>query len=38
VIVMSPIYVPEITAQLDRLGVRPAQLVTVESPQQLVAA
>jgi hypothetical protein len=38
VIVMSPIYVPEITEQLDRMGVRPAQLVTVESPQQLAAA
>lgn len=38
VIVMSPIYLPEITAQLDELGVRPAQLVTVEAPQKLAAA
>jgi hypothetical protein len=38
VIVMSPIYLPEIRAQLDRLGVRPQRLVTVEAPEQLAAA
>jgi hypothetical protein len=37
-IVMSPIYLPEITAQLEALGVRPAQLLTVEAPEQLKAA
>ncbi len=38
VIVMSPIYLPEIKAQLDAMGVRPGQLVTVEEPEQLQAA
>jgi SAM-dependent methyltransferase len=37
VIVMSPIYLPEITAQLDRMGVRPNCLVTVEAPDPLEA-
>jgi hypothetical protein len=31
-IVMSPIYLPEINAQLDAMGVRPQQLLTVEAP------
>jgi 2-polyprenyl-3-methyl-5-hydroxy-6-metoxy-1,4-benzoquinol methylase len=35
VIVMSPIYLPEITAQLDHRGVRPAHFLTIEAPQQL---
>jgi SAM-dependent methyltransferase len=35
VIVMSPIYLPEIKAQLERMGVRPQSLVTVEAPQRL---
>ena len=38
VIVMSPIYLPEITAQLDKMGVRPQRLLTVETPEQLAAA
>jgi SAM-dependent methyltransferase len=38
VIVMSPIYLPEIRAQLDRMGVRPQRLITVEAPEQLAAA
>jgi 2-polyprenyl-3-methyl-5-hydroxy-6-metoxy-1,4-benzoquinol methylase len=38
VIVMSPIYLPEIRAQLDRMGVRPQRLLTVEAPEQLAAA
>jgi hypothetical protein len=38
IIVMSPIYVPEITAQLDALGVRPAELLTVEACPQRAAA
>ena len=38
IIVMSPIYLPEITADLERLGVRPKHLVTVETPEQLAAA
>jgi Methyltransferase domain/C-methyltransferase C-terminal domain len=38
VIVMSPIYMPEITAQLDKMGVRPQRLLTVETPEQLAAA
>ena len=33
-IVMSPIYLPEINAQLDAMAVRPHHLLTVESPQQ----
>jgi SAM-dependent methyltransferase len=37
VIVMSPIYLPEIQAQLARLAVRPNCLVTVEAPEQLEA-
>jgi SAM-dependent methyltransferase len=37
-IVMSPIYLPEIKARLDAMGVRPQQLLTVESPQQPKAA
>jgi hypothetical protein len=37
VIVMSPIYVPEITAQLERMGVHPNCLVTVEAPGRLEA-
>jgi hypothetical protein len=37
VIVMSPIYLPEIEAQLDRLGVRPACLLSVEAPHPLDA-
>jgi hypothetical protein len=38
VIVMSPIYLPEITAQLDSMNVRPERLLTVEAPDQLAAA
>jgi SAM-dependent methyltransferase len=38
VIVMSPIYLPEITAQLESMRVRPRRLVTVEAPEQLEAA
>ena len=38
VIIMSPIYTAEISAQLDSLGVRPRQLITIESPPQLEAA
>ena len=38
VIVMSPIYLAEIRAQLDALGIRPAELVTIESQPHLVAA
>jgi SAM-dependent methyltransferase len=38
VIVMSPIYLPEIRAQLDSMGVRPQRLLTVETPEQLAAA
>jgi hypothetical protein len=37
VIVMSPIYLPEITAQLDAMGVRPNCLITVEAPDRLEA-
>jgi SAM-dependent methyltransferase len=37
-VVMSPIYLPEIKAQLAAMGVRPPHLLTVESPQQPVAA
>ena len=37
VIVMSPIYLPEITAQLERMGVHPDCLVTVEAPERLEA-
>ena len=35
VIVMSPIYLPEITAQLGRMGVQPNCLITVEAPERL---
>jgi SAM-dependent methyltransferase len=38
VIVMSPMYLPEIRAQLDSMGVRPQRLLTVEAPEQLAAA
>jgi hypothetical protein len=38
VIVMSPIYLPEITAQLARMHVRPQRLLSVEAPEQLEAA
>ena len=38
VIVMSPIYLPEITAQLARLHVHPACLLSVETPDPLEAA
>jgi hypothetical protein len=34
---MSPIYLPEITAQLHRLGVHPACLLSVEAPDPLDA-
>ena len=37
VIVMSPIYLPEITAQLARLHVHPACLLSVEAPDPLEA-
>ena len=37
VVVMSPIYLGEITAQLERLGARPRCLLTVEAPQPLDA-
>jgi SAM-dependent methyltransferase len=35
VIIMSPIYVPEITAHLERMGVHPSCVVTVEAPEPL---
>jgi 2-polyprenyl-3-methyl-5-hydroxy-6-metoxy-1,4-benzoquinol methylase len=35
VIVMSPIYLPEIKAQLERMGVHPGCLVSVEAPERL---
>ena len=35
VIVMSPIYLPEITAQLESMGVHPSCLVSVEGPDRL---
>jgi SAM-dependent methyltransferase len=38
VLVMSPIYLAEIKAQLERLGVRPQSLLTVEAPEHLQAA
>ena len=38
VVIMSPVYLPEITADLQRLGVRPKHLLTVETPEQLAAA
>jgi hypothetical protein len=38
VIVMSPIYLGEITARLARLGVQPGRLLTVEAPAPLAAA
>ena len=38
VLVMSPIYLPEIKAQLERLGARPHALLTVETPAHLEAA
>ena len=38
IIVMSPIYLPEITAQLHSLNVHPTRLVSVEAPDQLEAA
>ena len=38
VVVMSPIYLPEITAQLQRINVRPQRLLTVEAPDHLAAA
>jgi SAM-dependent methyltransferase len=38
VLVMSPIYMPEITAELERLQVRPKHLLTVEAQDHLRAA
>jgi len=38
VLVMSPIYLPEISAELERLGVRPQRLLSVETPEHLEAA
>jgi hypothetical protein len=38
VLVMSPIYLPEITAELQRLRVRPQRLLSVEAPEHLEAA
>jgi hypothetical protein len=38
VIVMSPIYLPEIRAQMASLGVEPQSLITVEAAAELVAA
>jgi hypothetical protein len=38
IVVMSPIYLPEIRAQLAGLGVRPKYLMSVETPEQLDAA
>jgi SAM-dependent methyltransferase len=35
VLVMSPIYLPEIRAHLARMGVHPSCLVTVEAPDRL---
>jgi hypothetical protein len=37
-IVMSPIYLAEIKAQLDAMGVRPAEILTIESQPHLAAA
>ncbi|MEM7025408.1 MAG: class I SAM-dependent methyltransferase [Pseudomonadota bacterium] len=37
-IVMSPIYLPEINADLEAMGVRPAEVVTVESQREQAAA
>jgi SAM-dependent methyltransferase len=37
VIVMSPIYLAEITAQLARIGVHPRHLLTIEAPEPLEA-
>ena len=38
VLVMSPIYLPEITAELERRHVRPHRLLSVETPDLLNAA
>jgi SAM-dependent methyltransferase len=38
VLVMSPIYLPEISAELERLQVRPQRLLSVEDPEHLQAA
>ncbi len=38
VLIMSPIYLAEITSELEALGVRPARLFTVESGEALRAA
>jgi len=38
VLVMSPIYLPEIVAELERLHVRPQRLLSVEVPEHLEAA
>jgi hypothetical protein len=38
VLVMSPIYLPEITAELERLHARPHRLLSVEDPDLLDAA
>ena len=38
VLVMSPIYLPEITTQLHRLGVHPNHLLSVEAPNLPQAA
>jgi hypothetical protein len=35
VIIMSPIYVPEITAHLERIGAHPSCVVTAEAPEPL---
>ena len=37
-IVMSPIYLPEIKAQLRAMGVRPATILSVETRPELAAA
>ena len=37
VIIMSPIYVPEIRAQLEGMGVHPRCLVTIEAPDRVEA-
>ena len=37
VIIISPVYLDEIKADLDRMGVRPRRIVTVEAAGQLAA-
>jgi hypothetical protein len=37
-IIMNPIYLDEINSDLDRMGVRPRRIVTVEAPERLETA